>query len=106
MSATAASLPPPYAMFHAWRYQSASFFFLSASVTTSHRHPCEFDPVGAWIARSMHSVMTFGSTGFSRSSRLRTARVVVMTWSKSTAGLPHLGDDPFQVDRLRTRGVH
>src|SRR6476660_9939916 len=40
-------------------------------------------PMGACAANSMHSEITAGSTGRSRSSRLRTARVVVRTWSKS-----------------------
>ena len=40
-------------------------------------------PIGACAASSMHSAITAGSTGRSRSSRLRTARVVIRTWSKS-----------------------
>src|SRR6478752_6956731 len=40
-------------------------------------------PMGACAANSMHSEITAGSTGRSRSSRLRTARVVIRTWSKS-----------------------
>src|SRR5438270_13875736 len=78
-------------MFHASRYQSASFFFLSASVTTTQRHPCWLPPVGACSARLRHSSITSGGTGLSRSSLLRTARVVVS--SSSTAfrsiSLPH-----------------
>ena len=54
---------------------------LSASVTTIQRQPCELPPVGAWIARRRHSSITSGSTGRSRSRRLRTERVVVRTWS-------------------------
>src|ERR1700758_2638022 len=60
---------------------SAIAFFLSASSTNTHCQPCALDPVGAWIASSRHSSSTSRGTGFSRSSRLRTERVVVRTSS-------------------------
>src|SRR5216684_3242014 len=40
-------------------------------------HPCRLEPVGAWTATSMHSRMSSWGTGRSKSSRLRTERVVV-----------------------------
>ena len=60
---------------------SASAFFLSASSTKTHCQPCALEPVGAWTANSRHSSSTSRGTGFSRSSRLRTERVVVRTSS-------------------------
>ena len=60
---------------------SASAFFLSASSTNTHCQPWALDPVGACSANSRHSISTSRGTGFSRSSRLRTERVVVRTSS-------------------------
>ena len=52
-----------------------------ASVTTRKCQPWRFEPVGDWNAISMQRSTTFGSTGFARSSRLRTERVVVRSSS-------------------------
>src|SRR5713226_5038103 len=52
-------------------------FFLWGSVTITKCHPCRLEPVGAWTATSMHSRMSSWGTGRSKSSRLRTERVVV-----------------------------
>src|SRR6478735_4925905 len=60
---------------------SARACFLSGSVTNTHCQPWELLPVGAWVAISRHSSITDRSTGVSKSSRLRTARVVVRTSS-------------------------
>src|SRR6478735_12271433 len=60
---------------------SASAFFFSGSSTNTHCQPWELEPVGACSARSRHSISTSRGTGFSRSSRLRTERVVVRTSS-------------------------
>src|SRR6476469_3373341 len=60
---------------------SASAFFFSGSSTKTHCQPCVLDPVGACSANSRHSMSTSRGTGFSRSSRLRTERVVVRTSS-------------------------
>src|SRR4051812_5196745 len=54
---------------------------LSLSVTTYQCQPCWFDPVGACVAMSMHSRTSSRGTGLSKSSRLRTARVVVSSSS-------------------------
>src|ERR1700682_6136189 len=61
---------------------SASAFLLSASSTNTHCQPWELEPVGACSANSRQSSSTSRGTGFSRSSRLRTERVVVRTSSK------------------------
>src|SRR5438270_6311665 len=98
-------------MFHASRYQSASFFFLSASVTTTQRHPCWLPPVGACSARLRHSSITSGGTGLSRSRRLRTARVVVSSSSTvfSSTYLPqcssNAGNNVVPVDLFEVRRV-
>src|SRR6478672_7519992 len=55
---------------------SAIAAFLSASVTTTHRQSCALVAVGACWASAMHSRITAGSTGRSKSRRRRTARVV------------------------------
>src|SRR5882757_9617312 len=55
---------------------------LSASVTTTKRQFCRFDPVGACSAISRHSLTTSSGTGRSGSSRLRTERVVVSSSSR------------------------
>src|ERR1700733_1780730 len=60
---------------------SARAFFLSGSSTNIHCQPWELEPVGAWSASSRHSISTSRGTGRSRSSRLRTERVVVRTSS-------------------------
>ena len=60
---------------------SASAFFFSGSSTKTHCQPWALEPVGACSARSRHSISTSRGTGFSRSSRLRTERVVVRTSS-------------------------
>src|ERR1700730_13458365 len=51
--------------------------FFSGSVTILHCQPWELLPVGAWIATSRHSTISSRETGLSKSSRFRTARVVV-----------------------------
>src|SRR5690349_13739079 len=56
-------------------------FRFTASSTTIQCQPCEFDPVGACNAICKHSSTTDRSTGRSKSSRLRTDRVVVSTSS-------------------------
>src|ERR1700704_3938619 len=61
---------------------SAIAFLLSASSTNTHCQPWELEPVGACSANSRHSSSTSRGTGFSKSSRLRTERVVVKTSSK------------------------
>ena len=38
-------------------------FFFAGSVTTTKDQPCWLEPVGAWIARSMHSCTNSGGTG-------------------------------------------
>src|SRR6185312_6569842 len=60
---------------------SASAFFFSASSTNTHCQPWVLDPVGACSANSRHSISTSRGTGFSKSSLLRTERVVVRTSS-------------------------
>src|SRR6476620_9665 len=60
---------------------SASAFFFSGSSTNTHCQAWALEPVGACSARSRHSSRTSRGTGFSRSSRLRTERVVVRTSS-------------------------
>src|SRR3954452_20004973 len=74
---------------------SASAFFLSASSTNTNCHPCEFEPVGACSASSRHSSRTSLGTGFSKSSRLRTERVVVR--SSSTDRFNVMGRDYIRV---------
>src|ERR1700730_2352092 len=51
--------------------------FFSGSVTIIHCQPWELLPVGAWMATSKHSMISSRETGLSKSSRFRTARVVV-----------------------------
>ena len=68
------------------RYTSASCSFTARSRTTIQRRLPRLPPVGACSARSMQSSSNWLSTGRSRSSRLRTARVVastVSTWAGS-----------------------
>src|SRR4051794_29026970 len=81
---------------------SASACFLSGSVTNNHCQPCELLPVGAWIASSRHSSTTERSTGLSKSSRLRTARVVDRTSSAERfnfiAAAWHLARGSSRVD--------
>ena len=60
---------------------SASTFFFSGLSTNAHCQPWALEPVGAWSANSRHSNSTSRGTGFSKSSRLRTERVVVRTSS-------------------------
>src|SRR5208337_2435835 len=60
---------------------SAIALRLSASSTNTHCQPCELEPVGAWSARSRHSMSTSRPTGLPKSRRLRTERVVVRTSS-------------------------
>src|SRR5205807_9829563 len=82
------------------------------SVTTTHRQPCWLPPVGAWVARSRHSSITSAGTGLSRSSRLRTARVVVSSSStdlRSITLLQFVFDDLSDFVRIHARvivGVH
>src|SRR5882757_8589822 len=54
----------------------------SLSVTTTKCQCCRFDPLGACSAISRHSLTTSSGTGRSRSSRLRTERVVVSSSSR------------------------
>src|ERR1700744_739523 len=61
---------------------------LSASVTTTQRQSCVLLAVGACIASRMQSRITPRPTGRVRSSRLRTARVVVS--SSSTVAMSML----------------
>src|SRR5215471_3982919 len=51
--------------------------FRSASSTKTNCHSWRLDPVGAWTATWRHSSSSSRGTGRSKSSRLRTARVVV-----------------------------
>src|SRR5882757_3856315 len=74
---------------------SAKAFFLSGSSTNTNCQPCEFDPVGACRASSRHSNRTSFGTGFSRSSRLRTERVVVR--SSSTERLRVIAGDYIRI---------
>src|SRR4029453_16644235 len=62
-------------------YMSASACFFAWSSTTIQCQPWLFEPVGAWIAISMHSSTIERSTGRSKSRRFRTDRVVVSTSS-------------------------
>src|SRR6202022_1864674 len=71
---------------------SASAFLLSASSTNTHCQPWALEPVGACSASSRHSSSTSRGTGFSRSSRLRTERVVVRTSSTDRFRLGMGGD--------------
>src|SRR5262249_62124011 len=48
---------------------------LAGSVTMTKCHPCAFEPVGACIAIARQRSITAGSTGFEKTSRLRTERV-------------------------------
>src|SRR5581483_473084 len=62
---------------------------LSSSVTTIQHQSCALLAVGACMANWMHSRIVLRSTGRVRSSRLRTARVVVSSSSterRSTRG--------------------
>src|ERR1700739_3795067 len=70
-------------------------FFLSASSTNTHCQPCWLDPVGAWIASSRHSSRTSRGTGFSKSRRFRTERVVVRTSSADRFRLVLGGETTF-----------
>ncbi len=63
------------------RYSSPSAARTSGSSTTSHRHSCRFDPLGAWVASRRHSRITSRGTARVRSRRLRTALVVESRWS-------------------------
>ena len=72
--ATASGLP--YMTAKAAAYHSASWRRLAWSVTTMKCQPWLLPPVGAWVATSMHSRSSSGSTGRLRSRRLRTDRVV------------------------------
>src|SRR3954453_8283905 len=80
---------------------SARACFFAGSVTITHCQPCELLPVGACSAICRHSSMTDRSTGVSKSRRLRTARVVVRTWSAerlsftsgSIAGMEEYAED-------------
>ena len=54
---------------------------VAASSTSTHCQACRFEPDGACTAMAMHSSTTERSTGRVRSSRLRTARVVVSSSS-------------------------
>src|SRR5436190_11703806 len=55
--------------------------FLAGSSTIIQRHRWMLAPAGACVATSMHSAISSRGTGLVRSSRLRTARVVVSRWS-------------------------
>ena len=71
---------------YARRYRSARPCLRSGSSTTSHRQRCTLPPAGAWAATSMQSRISCRGTGRSRSSRRRTARVVVSSlsvWARS-----------------------
>src|SRR3954454_10028838 len=56
-------------------------FFFAASSTNTHCQPWALEPVGACRASSRHSITSSRDTGFSKSRRLRTDRVVVRTSS-------------------------
>src|SRR3954467_9494508 len=64
---------------------------LPASVTTTKDHRWLLPPVGACWAIEMHSRRTSRSTGRSRSSRRRTARVVVSSRSVIARSMPPAG---------------
>src|SRR6266550_2806846 len=68
---------------------------------TSQRHDCRSDPVGAWMATSMHSSMSAAGTSRSKSSRLRTVLVVVRSSSGSSA---NVGTDVISLPPLRGEG--
>src|SRR5437879_3687878 len=60
--------------------------FLSASETNTKCQPWRLEPVGAWTAIWRHSSSSSRGTGRDRSSRLRTALVVVRTSSGLSRG--------------------
>src|SRR6476620_6522568 len=62
--------------------------FSAGSVTTTKCQDWRFDAVGACSAISRHSSIRAGSTGRSKSSRLRTERVVV----RSSSGVSMVGE--------------
>ena len=66
------------------------------SVTTTKRHGSEFDAFGACCASARHSSSSSRSTGRSKSSRLRTARVV----ERSSSGVRSSSVSRHSVGRL------
>ena len=83
------------------RYSRANSCFVSGSRTTIQRLLDWLPPVGACSAMSMQSRMICSSTGRSRSSRSRTALVVVS--AKSTAALSMFMPRSLAVDRIAPR---
>src|SRR4051812_15172559 len=74
-----------------------------ASSTNTQCQPWRFEPVGAWMAISRQASTTSRSTDRSKSSRLRTERVVVRTSSAErfsfiAASVP--GDNASMSDRV------
>src|SRR5215470_3032476 len=61
--------------------------FRSASSTRTNCHSWRLDPVGAWTATCRHSSSSSRGTGREKSSRLRTARVVVSTSSAESTSV-------------------
>ena len=78
---------------------------VSASVTTIQRQLCALLPVGACTANRRQSRMTSGSTGRSRSSRRRTARVVASSRSVSARSNTRSLSSGTPVETLR-RAAH
>ena len=54
---------------------------MTSSRTTTKAIDGLLDPDGAWSAAATHSLTSSSGTGREKSSRFRTARVVVSNWS-------------------------
>ena len=67
-----------------WRYWSATFRRRTGSSMTTQCHSWAFEALGAKHPISMHSSSSSRGTGRVRSSRRRTAFVVVSRWSISS----------------------
>src|SRR5438309_10810956 len=79
--------------------------FLSASETNTKCQPWRLEPVGAWRAIWRHSSSSSRGTGRSRSSRLRTARVVVRSSSGPRTLLAISGLLPLLLELVAQRVV-
>src|SRR4029079_13795579 len=83
---------------------SASAFFFSESSTNTHCQPWALEPVGACSAKSRHSVNTSRETGFSKSRRLRTERMVFRTLSAERFKVTLRDYIRLYVSRIHARG--
>src|SRR5207248_3362797 len=85
--------------------------FTPSSRMTSHRHAWVLPGEGAWSASRRQSARTPSSTGRSRSSLSRTARVVLSKWSTSMSilppsGLPSTSDSSGAVRECHIHGLY